>query len=56
MVRVIRRYKLPLEWIGMALMILGMIGLVQPVSRDVFHYGFPVLLVGFLLYAIVSHF
>jgi hypothetical protein len=44
------------EPVAMVLIIIGIIGLIQPIKIEAFRWGFNVLWVGLVLYMIFSHF
>ena len=52
----VRRHKNRLEVAAMVLMVLGILMLVQPLTLVLFSYGFTVLLIGLVVYIVVSHF
>jgi len=52
----VRQYKDRLEMIGQVVMILGILCLVQPFGLAIFSIGFPILLIGLILFIVVSHF
>ncbi|MCW5935243.1 MAG: hypothetical protein KIT45_13260 [Fimbriimonadia bacterium] len=47
--------KRPLEWFSIALIGLGIVGLCQPWLFAWYRYSFTILLIGTLLFTIVSH-
>ncbi|GEM_PF-4989634 len=51
----IRAYKDRLETLGLAIMMLGILLLVQPLALALYTLGFPVLLIGFVFFIVVSH-
>jgi hypothetical protein len=52
----LRQRKSQLEIISMAVLIVGILMLVQPLALVIYSYGFTVLLVGLIAYIVVSHF
>jgi hypothetical protein len=55
-VNALRRRKDQLEVVGMAVMVLGILCLVQPVALVLYSFGFTILLLGLIFYIVVSHF
>jgi hypothetical protein len=43
------------ERLGVLLIVLGIVGLVQPYTQDYFTYGFSILLAGTVTFIIASH-
>jgi hypothetical protein len=52
----LRQQKDRLESIAIALMVLGILLMVNPFSLALYGVGFPVLLIGLIAFIIVSHF
>ncbi len=50
-----RRIYTRVERVIIALMVLGMVGMFQPLSVDVYRYGFLTLLLSTILFIIISH-
>ena len=50
-----RRIYTRVERVIIALMVLGMVGMFQPLSVDVYRYGFLILLFSTILFIIISH-
>jgi hypothetical protein len=44
------------EPLGMGLILIGILGLTQPIQIEIFRWGFTSLWVGLVLYMIFSHF